>query len=79
MPLIIQFLGYVPYDTAISFHGKVLYWRKSLERTQREFVRVVGVDPGTIGRLEFKGKRLREYKFEQIQAFLSAYWDKSFR
>jgi transcriptional regulator with XRE-family HTH domain len=63
IPSIIQFLGYVPYDTQTQDFGKkIAANRRLLGLSQKDLARLIGVDPSTI-RLWEKGKhRPQQFK-----------------
>jgi len=52
---IINFLGYVPYSPGMSFGKRMLLIRKSLGLSQKEFSKILGLDEGTVLRIE-KGR-----------------------
>ena len=56
IPKIIKFLGYIPFDNSNQTLGdKILIYRKLHGLSQREFARLLGIDPSTLGHWE-KGK-----------------------
>ncbi|MFH1648444.1 MAG: recombinase family protein [Patescibacteria group bacterium] len=53
LPKIIEFLGYVPYDTTGKTLGqKIVSYRQSIGLSQEKFARLLGIDPSTLGRWE---------------------------
>jgi len=56
IPKIIEFLGYIPFDTSDQTLGnKIIIYRKLRGISQEKFARIIGVDPGTLGKWE-RGK-----------------------
>jgi len=50
LPSIIEFVGYVPYDTQPQALGKrIARWRRMPGLIQREVAQRLGLDPGTLG------------------------------
>ncbi|HUV94849.1 MAG TPA: helix-turn-helix transcriptional regulator [Anaerolineae bacterium] len=73
LPRIIEFLGYVPYDTQPQALGKrIVLWRRMLGLTQREVAQRLGVDPGTLGCWERDGGRPSKELRERLDIFLSS-------
>jgi len=55
-PKIIEFLGYLPFETnGLSMGEKIVLYRKSKGISQLNFARQLGIDPSTLGRWE-KGR-----------------------
>ena len=53
IPKIIEFLGYVPFDTSNkTLRDKIIIYRKLLGISQGEFARLIGIDPSTLGNWE---------------------------
>ena len=53
---IIEFLGYVPFDTSNQTLGnKILIYRKLSGLSQRKLARLIGIEPSTLGHWE-RGK-----------------------
>jgi DNA-binding transcriptional regulator YiaG len=48
VPGLIRFLGYNPFPTPEEFPARVRFVRRLLGQSQREFARLLGVDPKTI-------------------------------
>jgi transcriptional regulator with XRE-family HTH domain len=60
IPTIVQFLGYVPYDTSNQDFGKKIAVRRCfLGLRQKDLARLIGVDPSTIKHWE-KGEHRPE-------------------
>ena len=58
LPRIIEFLGYVPYDTTTKTQGeKIVAYRKLLGLSQDKLARSLGVDPSTLGKWERNERR----------------------
>ena len=56
IPNIIKFLGYAPFDTSNqTFGNNIIIYRKLHGISQREFARIIGIDPSTLGHWE-RGK-----------------------
>ena len=52
-PMIIEFLGYVPFDLkADSMASRSKYYRYVNGLRQKDLANIIGVDPGTISRIE---------------------------
>jgi len=50
---IVEFLGYVPYDTsAISVGEKIVSYRKLLGLSQKRLAHQLGIDPSTLSKWE---------------------------
>jgi len=70
VPRIVEFLGYVPYDTQPQALGKrIVLWRRTLGLTQREAAQRLGVDPSTLGRWERNEGRPSKKLLERLDAF----------
>ena len=56
IPKIIEFLGYIPFDTSNQTLGnKIIIHRKLLGMSQKKFACLIGIDPSTLGHWE-RGK-----------------------
>ena len=56
IPKIIEFLGYIPFDTSNkTLKDKIIIYRKLLGISQEKFACIIGVDPSTLGHWE-RGK-----------------------
>jgi transcriptional regulator with XRE-family HTH domain len=63
IPKIIQFLGYVPYDTQTQDFGKkIATSRRLLGLSQKDLARLIGVDPCTIRSWEKSKHRPQHFK-----------------
>jgi transcriptional regulator with XRE-family HTH domain len=68
IPKIIQFLGYVPYDTQTQGFGKkIAASRKLLGLSQKDLAQVIGIDPSTVRYWE-KGRHKPSRKLLKILA-----------
>ena len=72
MPRIVQFLGYVPFETEFENLGqKIRIYRKLMGLRQKDLARLLGIDPSTIGHWE-KGKHKPERKLlKELAAFFA--------
>ena len=69
IPKIIKFLGYVPFDTSNkTLSDKILIYRKLLGMNQREFARLIGIDPSTLGHWERGKTKPTPYKLAKFVA-----------
>ena len=69
IPNIIEFLGYVPFDTSNKTLGnKILIYRKLLGLSQRKFATLLGIDPSTLGHWERGKTRPNPDKFEKFMS-----------
>jgi DNA-binding XRE family transcriptional regulator len=64
LPKIIEFLGYCPYDPDWTPGERLTWIRKYLGMSQETMARRLGVDPGTLAKLE-QGKRSVPEKVEK--------------
>jgi DNA-binding XRE family transcriptional regulator len=73
MPRIVQFLGYIPFDTELENLGqKIRAYRQFMGLRQKDLARLLGVNPNTIGHWE-KGKHKPERRlFKELVAFSSS-------
>jgi transcriptional regulator with XRE-family HTH domain len=71
IPRIIQFLGYVPYDTSNQDFGKkIAASRRLLGLSQKDLARLIGVDPCTIRSWE----KDRHKPNKELLGILAAYF-----
>ncbi len=71
MPRILEFLGYDPSPNEPKTLGeKLLKYRRDRGMTQKELARLIGIDPGTLSRLERgKGNRSFHDVLRKVAAF----------
>jgi transcriptional regulator with XRE-family HTH domain len=65
LPGIIRFLGYSPSTDDGSIGGRLLAYRRERGLSQAAFARLLGVDPGTLGRWE-RGLRMPTGKYARV-------------
>lgn len=76
IPKVIEFLGYVPYDTqARTFGEGITIFRRIHGITQEELAECLNVDPTTLGRWERnKGRPTKRYVKKLTVFFASSSW-----
>jgi transcriptional regulator with XRE-family HTH domain len=72
LPKIIEFLGYVPYDTTEKTVGeRILAYRRYLGLSQEKLARSLGIDPSTLGRWERDKRRPLKRLLERLKEKLN--------
>ncbi|MBC8554505.1 MAG: helix-turn-helix transcriptional regulator [Candidatus Brocadiales bacterium] len=73
IPTIIEFLGYVPFDTStLSVGEKIVVYRKLLGLSQRKLAHNLGIDPCTLSKWEMNKRSPSKRFLEDLIMFFSS-------
>ena len=73
IPKIIEFLGYIPFETSNSPTEKIKTYRQLIGISQKSLAKQLRMDPGTVARWE-KGKgRLSKELLEGLNQFFASF------
>ncbi len=71
IPKIIEFLGYVPFDTSnMSVGEKIVSYRRLLGLSQKKLAHRLGIDPSTLGRWERDKRQPPERVLKDLNTLL---------
>jgi transcriptional regulator with XRE-family HTH domain len=79
IPKIIEFLGYIPFETSNNLAEKIKAYRKLLGITQKSLAKELQIDPGTLARWEGGKGRVSKELLETLNQFFASvplYWSK---
>ncbi len=70
IPKIIEFLGYVPFDTStLSVGERIVVYRRLLGLSQKELASRLGIDPCTLSKWERDKRKPSEELLKDLTAF----------
>ncbi len=74
IPKIIEFLGYVPFDTSNLYVGeKIVIYRKLLGLSQKKLAHRLGIDPSTLANWEKNKCQPPERILKDLTTFFKSY------
>jgi len=74
VPKLIEFLGYVPFDTStLSVGEKIVIYRRLLGLSQKRLAQHLGIDPFTLGKWEKNKRRPPQSFLEDLTTFFKSH------
>ena len=74
IPKIIEFLGYIPFETSAKSIGeKIITYRKLRGLSQKQLARQLGIDPGTLSKWERDKQKPSESFIKDLTEFFNSH------